>query len=439
MRYSSILVGSALASLCRAMAWDAPAPTDASKTSEDAAQGFTPKPTDGPNLRDVTLELAKREVVPDNFCGFVSGLSKYPLSCSYGRTCYFYQFPSSLSTWGMAGCCTSTDAVNCGWAVDCINSADYYQSCGSSCRRNSFTLKCTNSARPYCQYFRYNDPYVLDYGCGSVTQSTWQTVSTTYIGQTQSANSLYFASEVLSDESLTRTFAPTYKPTKEATDTESTGTGTRTGIRATTTPTFTETGKKSVPVGAIAGGVVGGLFLIAAVVAGGILLCLRRRRQNRPSASGVPITATGAPLQPGTQYPPGQGPGGYQPVQNGPPMQQQVPQPQQPAPQGASFFAPTVDNKGVPQAQAYESNNTAYYGAGGQPPQPQFERPFSAEIDGSASPGSPLPMYNQGGYVPPPPQQPVQQDRAPEHQLHSTSSVPMLNRDNQAVYEAPGH
>ena len=109
-------------------------------------------------------------------------------------------------------------------------------------------------------------------------------------------------------------------------------------------------------------------------------------------------------------------------------------QSQQAAQQGG-YFAPPVDKK-QPDVQSRESESTAYYGAGGPSKQQFAERPFSAEIGGIQSPGSPLPLYNQGSYVHPQPTG----DSTVSHQLHSdSSSVPPSSNYGSNVYEAPGH
>ena len=75
MRYTTVVLGSALTGLCGAVVWS-PQPT-APEANEPVATGWTPKPTNGPSLKKATLELSKfkdkRDVVPDNYCGFVGG------------------------------------------------------------------------------------------------------------------------------------------------------------------------------------------------------------------------------------------------------------------------------------------------------------------------------------------------------------------------------
>ena len=51
-----------------------PQPTPPNLASRLADQGFTPRPTDGPDLRLVHPELVKRDFEP-RLCGYESGLS----------------------------------------------------------------------------------------------------------------------------------------------------------------------------------------------------------------------------------------------------------------------------------------------------------------------------------------------------------------------------
>jgi hypothetical protein len=71
MKLSLLVAGSALSGFGSALEWTGPQPTRVSKLAD--YQGFSPKPTDSPG----PLELAKqkREYVPDNYCGYISGNS----------------------------------------------------------------------------------------------------------------------------------------------------------------------------------------------------------------------------------------------------------------------------------------------------------------------------------------------------------------------------
>lgn len=298
------------------------------------------------------------------------------------------------------------------------------------------SLISTNPTRPYCNSYKYPDPGILDFGCGSTSYTGgWRTVSTTYDGQSAPSNSLLFASGALNTNGPVTRGGALGGLSRTTSSTKSTRTPTSTPIPIK---------KKSSPIGAIVGGVIGGLLLIGAAIVAAVAVCLRSRRKKRRAAAGV-----AAPPQAGTQYPPGQGPGGYAPVQQQqppvPPMQQQQQQPPQGA--AAGYYSGPTDQKGMPSPSTQEVNqgpNTSYYGAAGAPPKqdpPFSERPFSAEIDGTPHgtppPGSPLPAYARGSYVPPPP---PPQPQVPQntHQLHSESAGPMVNAQGQTVYEAPG-
>ena len=75
MKLSFLVVGPALSGLSSALEWDGPVPTKASKVR--VWQGFTPRPTDVPGSERSVLEMAKakRDYIPNNYCGFLEGQS----------------------------------------------------------------------------------------------------------------------------------------------------------------------------------------------------------------------------------------------------------------------------------------------------------------------------------------------------------------------------
>ncbi|KAI9836908.1 MAG: hypothetical protein M1838_004956 [Thelocarpon superellum] len=437
MRSSIILAGSVLLGVCVAISWP-PEPTNADAVKLTAHQGFTPRPTNGPSLNKVSLELAKnkhkRDVVGTNVCGFVDGDSSEAISCSIDRTCLFYHFPASLSLYGMAGCCQGTNTIDCGWAVDCVNSADYDASCDLDCQTDTLTRKCTDADEPYCSSYKYPESDVLDYGCGALPSSGYQEVLLTYSGENSPSNSINVLSDLFST-TPTDSSRPTL-PTRTSSSSQ------------TNSPLPSPQTGSSVPVGAIAGGVVGGLLLIGGIIAVALFLCLRSRRAARRGRAGPGGPAVGP--QAGTQYAPGQAPGGYYPVQQqAPPMQQQgPPQPPPPGPSqgpmspmspmtpmagaGAAGFYPPDQKQMEPTIVEPEANT--YQGVGGVSPQPSY-RPFSSEMEGSSTtPSSPLPSYNQASYVPP---QSTGASEVSHLDSHSTGP-PLTSYNGGPIYEAPG-
>lgn len=123
-------------------------------------------------------------------------------------------------------------------------------------------------------------------------------------------------------------------------------------------------GSSSAPIGAIVGGAVGGVAVIA-LFALGLVLLLRRRRHHQDPASD-PY----APINP-----PGGNPSQHPPPQ--PAMQQQSQQPQpQPAPPPTSFAAtaPVMDNRSSIAKPSPVSTTQPVYSptaAGSPPPQSQ--------------------------------------------------------------------
>ena len=163
-------------------------------------------------------------------------------------------------------------------------------------------------------------------------------------------------------------------------------------------------------VGAIVGGVLGGLGVLALIIVA-VLFCLYRERRRKRQESQAAAEQNVA----GTQHPPGPGPSGYGPVAQGP-MQQAPPQPQ--------YYEPSKVSQGDPNAMA----------------------------------GTPLPAYHQGSYTPLPTSDNTVPLPSPDvHQLDGQSvglpptavspPPPSVNSEahlsgvqpgREPIYEAPG-
>ncbi|KAG6051987.1 hypothetical protein E4U39_005803 [Claviceps sp. Clav50 group G5] len=228
-------------------------------TTQPRATGITPlpqhgasfpKPTPLPRPDYFNRDLVKKTVAPekpltmmighDNICGWLSGRDDDPYACKVGDTCGLILAQT-----------TSSEAVMCFNKVRqtydlvhaCIDSSAYYSSsaCDSSCVRNTFTSKCTNSSLPYCMtYAIFGD--VTDYRCHSVSEPA-QTVMASYTFDHRTSGKYWYGSvkfELPFFEGLRFTEIPYNFPTQEPIQ-----------------------DSRKTPVGAIVGGVVGGVAAIA--------------------------------------------------------------------------------------------------------------------------------------------------------------------------------
>ncbi|KAI9787051.1 MAG: hypothetical protein M1816_007722 [Peltula sp. TS41687] len=386
------------------LAWRGPEPTPSDLADEKAHLGFTPRPTNGPSLFNDArgdLKLLRRSL-GENICGYESAAASGALTCSPDRTCYFF---TVTNIWGMAGCCAGSDFLNCGWALDCVDSRAYSaSSCDSSCRSDPFTRKCTNAASPYCQTFKYPDVGVMDYDCGTDSASTYRTMRTSYAGQVGLSYNFNFASLTLSD----------YHGSSR------TGISSATPARATTSASGR---KSSAPVAAIVGAVIGGLLVLSLAIGGVLfyLLCMKRRR-NQPASLTQGASHGGPPHQvSGT---------GYEPVQQYAPPTVQSPPPQ--------YYAP-VPEKVNPSPQAQELHSQSWYGGPLVAPQGQHQQHpdsiTSPLTNQAVSPESTLAGHNQPSYIS------VPSVDSPELQAQSASEMPpsFMNDNGGPIYEVPAN
>lgn len=184
---------------------------------------------------------------------------------------------------GAVACCDSSD---CNINLYCVNSVQYYSSsmCNDMCEANSFTTKCTGSAKPFCNTAYYADVNVRDVFCASKSVSTIQTYSTTYRGQTIGGT---FLPVVLADTSTTS--IPAFTP---PTSTPIPTTTTPTSQSPTTTtlgPTTSAAASSSTPTGAIVGGVVGGTAVVA-LIGFGIWFIMRKNRSKKNANNQIQAT-----------------------------------------------------------------------------------------------------------------------------------------------------
>ncbi|KAF4337352.1 duf1620 domain protein [Fusarium beomiforme] len=226
-----------------------------------------PRPTAPPATRTVkrravtssqtTTEEITITIAPDNTCGYISERLGASRACPLNDWCYFFPaIPAQSYTNGGVLCCGET---SCQYHATCINSEEYFVSskCDGGCEVDNYTLKCTDSASPYCNTVSW-EGNTLDYWCNDLDITTAQSAALTYKGQTSrefgTINERDYSS-LLSQM--------TEAQTEGSANSEETGTATSQSTSAVTNKEAS--GSSGTPVGAIAGGTVGGVAALALI------------------------------------------------------------------------------------------------------------------------------------------------------------------------------
>ncbi|GKT49958.1 uncharacterized protein ColSpa_10139 [Colletotrichum spaethianum] len=297
---------------------------------------FNPEPTEAPSYAELRRRQATGTTVlvaPDNTCGYISGRAGAAYTCGNSATCIF--FTASQNNPGRVACC---DTEDCGARRTCYDAEQVSTSslCDGGCLVDRFTLKCTNTVRPYCNTISFADN-IFDYWCNTVDNSTPQAASTTYAGQ--SARNF---------SPLALTGGTTSTTSIRSVGSTSTTTTTTDPVTPDPDPPSPVPEKSSTPIGAIVGGVVGGLALIA-LVALGIWFLIRKKKQT----------------------PKGQNPAMSQPQMNyAQPPQQGSPPPNVATTNTYSYYDPKfAGQNGYPQS---------FGGTPPPPPQGEHQQPYYA-------------------------------------------------------------
>ncbi|RFU75689.1 hypothetical protein TARUN_6582 [Trichoderma arundinaceum] len=353
--------------------------------------GFSPKPTDAPNfpfhqaLQHRAVSSSSPTVVyvaPDATCGFISGLAGAGYTCGVGATCVFF---TSSTAPGHVACCNSVD---CNARNVCIDYKGYFSEsrCDNGCAVDTFTLKCTNTALPYCNTISFPGD-IMDVFCNNVDITEVQAALTTYRGQ----SSRRFTPLTLTGDSPASTSAddttsttPSSSPTSSATGGGGGGGGNNGnngngGDSDGSSDGDNDNGNKNgggskSNTGAIVGGVVGGVGGLALIGLAAFFF-LRRKK-----------SATGH--EPVSQNPP---------IYQSPPMQQN--------PQGfydPKFAAATGQQPYPPPNQQYVQPQGFYAPQPSVSPDGQTMSPAGSHVDPrySVAPSSTSPAPS-GGYVAP--------------------------------------
>ncbi|OLN92211.1 hypothetical protein CCHL11_01597 [Colletotrichum chlorophyti] len=254
-----------------------------------------PQPTEAPTYADLKRRQSPAAittvlVAPDNTCGYVSGRAGAAYTCATAASCIF--FTASSTNPGRVACCNTQD---CGVYRTCYDSVQISSSlCDNGCLVDQYTLKCTNTLRPYCNTISFSDS-ILGYWCNSLSLSTPQAAETTYEGET---GRTWTPLPLTDDATSSVRIRPSGTPLISG---SVVGPLPQPPVTSPSQPDNDE--GSSTPVGAIVGGVIGGIAVIA-LVAFGVWFLLRKKKA---APSGQPLT-THQPMamNPGPQGSPSQ-------------------------------------------------------------------------------------------------------------------------------------
>ncbi|KAK0638500.1 hypothetical protein B0T16DRAFT_421269 [Cercophora newfieldiana] len=379
---------------------DAPAPTAAPVLVRDAEARKRQATTSSTTTFTVTK-------APDSTCGFLSGSPGAAITCENKKPCVWESQYVGAIFCGFED--TDPSYLRCFEREAALNPS----SCNDVCQTNSFNLLCTDTASPYCRTYAYPGG-VRDFRCAVTPVTAPQSVLHTYTNQDDrtltvsqlGGTIIGFIPSAAGGTTNTRT---TRTPTASITDptdpTNPTGRGGVTSITVTPTPTPGDGGSSSPPIGAIVGGVVGGLAVIGLLILGAFFL-IRRNKKNQDLNTSQQPGAPGAP-----QYPYGGAP---------PPMQQQY-----------GNVAPSESLGPVSPTSTYD---------------PVFKGHGSVSMASALAPGQDdynrmsyaPPVYQQGGSPPPQsqPSPPVGYQQPQQGYPQGTPSPPM---GYQQPAGAPGY
>jgi hypothetical protein len=256
-------------------------------------------------------------IAPSNTCGYLSGMPGVAITCPNLSACSWATISTLGSTSGLVAC-------NSDIYITCIESSKAVDTiaCDDVCQSNTFYLRCTNSKEPFCRTYAFPKG-IRDYRCASTQVKSVQSVAFTYEGE---ENPTFSTTTIggTSSRALPTVTEPDTTSSSEPTETD-------TDTTTTSDPPVPTHKSKSTPVGAIVGGVVGGLALIGFIGIGAFFLL--RRRNSTPPANPTPAQ----PVMAQQQNPPA------------PPMSQnQYPQHQPYPPVASSYPNPSTVASPVP-------------------------------------------------------------------------------------------
>ncbi|KAJ6439630.1 wnt and FGF inhibitory regulator domain-containing protein [Purpureocillium lavendulum] len=317
------------------------------------SDGISPRPTAPPSMHELLRRAESSSykltmaVAPDNTCGYISANVSWAYTCGPQATCGLVMSQPTHSGLVM---CYNEGGSN--FRFGCMDYNDIFSSnkCDDTCDKDTLVLKCTNTLSKFCNTIAFPGG-ITDYWCAAISDSAVNRAFTTYKGQTVT-RSYFTITQTGSSTSLLNTKqtgnSDIGAPTPSGTPTQSSSAAASSTSGSASDDNSNEGsggGKKKTPVGAIVGGVVGG---VAAIGVAGIVafLCLRRNKKQAdagkatgPSADNSPVQQPGVP-QSMVQQQPGQHQSyynpNYTPVQGYPSPNQQYPH-TTPPPPGAYY------------------------------------------------------------------------------------------------------
>ncbi|KAF2733457.1 hypothetical protein EJ04DRAFT_272775 [Polyplosphaeria fusca] len=384
-----------------AFPWAGPEPTFVIPAGDE----WTPAPTEAPEYMG-GIELFKRQTIGDDTCGYISGESTRSLTCN--NPSYIC---ATNSYYGAHGCCDPSSIADCSLPTTCIESTALAASCTGDCSTNDFIAKCTDSSEPYCYEWRYvysSQTVMTEHGCAA-SAFTISVLRTYSDGDTSFSD---IPSEVPVSE---KTVQVTVTAGESSTTTDPTDTAdiqSQTASPTATTTTVETEPKKKTNIGAIVGGVVGGLVVLGALAFGIVFLILRKKKDKQNAANANV--------------------GAHQPMVGGGPapgVTEYKPQPNV----TTSYPSPSPQYPGSPQPPTA----AGYFGNETKPGFQQMGVP-GQEMNPYSPPTSPAPQYSGPAPVQPVPfgiaeagGMPVQQQ--PGQQPQGSPHAPPPSN----IYEAP--
>ncbi|KAK6192977.1 hypothetical protein LQW54_012922 [Pestalotiopsis sp. IQ-011] len=255
--------------------WKPPQETGISEIA-DVTSGWTPKPTQAPGHRsegEVVLDLLRRDATTDwtnsATCGWVSGTSSYPWTCDKDFVC--------ATNDANAVACASGDYQP--FFVSCLDRSAYQEGfCDDS---GPETGCCSEAAAPACVTYLWTGlPHRSQLRCGTATAITTMLDEPQFV--IDASISASKASEASKSSAAEASESATQASLSTSTSTLSDGTvvvvTSTVDPLTSTTGASTSTSSNSTNVGAIVGGVVGGLAFLLLLL---LLCCCRRRRKSK--------------------------------------------------------------------------------------------------------------------------------------------------------------
>ncbi|OCK80369.1 hypothetical protein K432DRAFT_393088 [Lepidopterella palustris CBS 459.81] len=384
-----------------AFPWAGPEPT----LIIPAGDNWSPAPTKGPEMGEMgLLELFKRQSIGDNTCGYINGISASSLTCNDNAyVC------ATNSYYGVHGCCDPSSIAECTIPTTCIPSSLMAVSCTDSvCSSNAYIAKCTDIDSPFCYQWRYvysTRTVMTEFGCAAsaFTVSVQRTFNGESIPPAATTNTgIGAASSIAFPSSGPTILAGSASSSASSSSSSSNGASVASQSQiSTASSSAIPVSKSKTNVGAIVGGVIGGLIVIGAIIFGAIFLILRNKKNNaaaQPAAGGAPQQPMG-PAPGVAEYKPQ--PQGYPPQQQYPPQNAQGGYYQQDVKPGFS----QQPHMGVPGQETGGMSQPPY--SPPMSPAPQYSAPLHQ--------GPPAGVAEAGGT---PISQPHQPPMQPNHQVY---------------------